>query len=47
MQLRYERVGSREVDDIWESTSAKLLDYECKGRQPLSVIPRDGTEVRR
>jgi hypothetical protein len=38
---------SREVDDVQESTSAKLSDYKCKGRQPLSVIPGDGTEVRR
>jgi hypothetical protein len=47
MWLRYERVGSQEVDDIRESVSAKSLDYECKGHRPLSVIPGDGTEVRR
>jgi hypothetical protein len=46
MQLRYERVGRWEVNDIWESTSAKSLEYECEGRRPLSVIPGDGTEVR-
>jgi hypothetical protein len=47
MRLRYEWVESREVDDVQESTSAKSLDYECEGRRPLSVIPGDGTEVRR
>jgi hypothetical protein len=47
MWLRYEQVGSREVNDIWESTSAKSSDYECKGHQPLSVIPGDGTKVKR
>jgi hypothetical protein len=47
MWLRYEQVGSWEVNDVWESTSAKLSDYECGGCQPLSVIPGDGTEVRR
>jgi hypothetical protein len=36
-----------EVDDIWESTSAKSLNYECEGHRPLSVIPGDDTEVRR
>jgi hypothetical protein len=40
-------VGRREVNDIQESTSAKLLDYECEGHRPLSVIPGDNTEVRR
>jgi hypothetical protein len=40
-------VGRQEVDDIWESTSVKSSDYECEGRRPLSVIPRDNTEVRR
>jgi hypothetical protein len=40
-------VGSREVDDIWESASAKSSDYECEGRRSLSVIPGDNTEVRR
>jgi hypothetical protein len=39
-------VGRREVDDIWESTSAKSLGYECEGRRSLSVIPGDNTEVR-
>jgi hypothetical protein len=39
-------VERREVNDIWESTSAKLSDYECEGHRPLSVIPGDGTEVR-
>jgi hypothetical protein len=39
-------VGRWEVDDIWESTSAKSSDYECKGCRPLSVIPGDNTEVR-
>jgi hypothetical protein len=39
-------VGRWEVDDIRESTSAKLLDYECEGCQPLNVIPGDNTEVR-
>jgi hypothetical protein len=48
MWLRYERVGSQEVDDVRELTSAKSSsDYECKGPRPLSVIPGDGTEVRR
>jgi hypothetical protein len=47
MQLRYEQVGSQEVDDVRESTSAKSSDYECEGHWPLSVIPGDGTEVRR
>jgi hypothetical protein len=47
MRLRYKLVGSREVDDVQESTSAKSSDYECKGHRPLSVIPGDGTEVRR
>jgi hypothetical protein len=37
----------REVNDIWELASAKSSDYECKGRQSLSVIPGDNTEVRR
>jgi hypothetical protein len=40
-------VGRQEVDDIQESTSAKSSDYECEGHRPLSVIPGDGTEVRR
>jgi hypothetical protein len=30
-----------------ESTSGKSSDYECEGHRPLSVIPGDGTEVRR
>jgi hypothetical protein len=47
MQLRYKWVGSWEVDDIRESTSAKSSDYECEGHRPLNVIPRDNTEVRR
>jgi hypothetical protein len=47
MRLRYEQVGSREVDDIRELTSAKLSDYECEGHRPVSVIPGDNTEVRR
>jgi hypothetical protein len=32
MRLRYEWVERQEVDDIRESASAKLSDYECKGR---------------
>jgi hypothetical protein len=40
-------VGRWEVDDIQKLTSAKSLDYECEGRQSLSVIPGDNTEVRR
>jgi hypothetical protein len=40
-------VGRREVDNIQESTSAKSSDYECEGHWSLSVIPGDGTEVRR
>jgi hypothetical protein len=40
-------MGRQEVNDIWESTSAKLSDYECKGHRSLSVIPGDNTEVRR
>jgi hypothetical protein len=47
MQQRYERVGSREVDDIQESASARSSDYECESRWPFSVIPGDDTEVRR
>jgi hypothetical protein len=27
------------------STSGTWLDCECKGHQPLSVVPGDGTEV--
>jgi hypothetical protein len=38
-------VGTQEVDNIWESTSAKSSDYECEGRQPLSVVLGDGTKV--
>jgi hypothetical protein len=45
MRIRYERVERQEVDDIWESASAKSSDYECKGRQPLSVVLGDGTKV--
>jgi hypothetical protein len=45
--VAYQRVRSREVDDIWESDSAKSSDYECKGCRSLSVIPGDNTEVRR
>jgi hypothetical protein len=40
-------VGSREVDDIWESASAKSSDYECEGRRSLNVIPGDSTKVSR
>jgi hypothetical protein len=40
-------VGRQEVDDIWESTSAKSSDYECEGYWSLSVISGDNTEVRR
>jgi hypothetical protein len=40
-------VGRWEVDNIRESTSAKLSGYECEGRWSLSVIPGDNTEVRR
>jgi hypothetical protein len=38
---------TREVNDIWESASAKSSDYECEGRWSLSLIPGDHTEVRR
>jgi hypothetical protein len=40
-------VGRWEVNDVQESTSAKSLDYECEGCWPLSVIPGDGTKVKR
>jgi hypothetical protein len=45
MQLRYKRVERQEVDNIWESASAKSLDYECEGRRLLSVVLGDATKV--
>jgi hypothetical protein len=36
-------VGTQEVDDFQESTSAKSSDYECEGRRPLmEVVQRCG-----
>jgi hypothetical protein len=38
-------MGTWEVDDIRELTSAKSSDYECEGRRPLSVVLGDGTKA--